>query len=134
VPRLTKGGKWVFGWTVIGANGEIPIPPEAFREYGYDFGDIVFFLKGSKTSGGFSIGRSERLAQSKIELRLRLLGQGVIDPSRQIVQPTDLSLKPGDRLLVVRGSGLALGFLQHGPIYYQAILHPEIETFSIDSI
>jgi hypothetical protein len=36
----------------------------------------------------------------------------------------------GDRLLVVRGSGLALGFLERGPIYEEARRHPDIETFS----
>jgi hypothetical protein len=32
---------------------------------------------------------------------------------------------------VVRGSGLALGFVQRGPIYEEASRHPEIEVFSI---
>lgn len=131
MPQLVKGGKWVFGWAIVGSNGEIPIPPNAFREYGYQFGEDVYFIKGSQTSGGFSMGRSERLAQSKIDLGLRLLGQGVIDPSRQIAHSPNLGLNPRARLLVVRGSGLALGFLQHGPIYGEALRHLELETFTI---
>ena len=134
MPQLVKGGKWVFGWAVVGPNGEIPIPPKAFSEYQDHFGEIVFFIKGSRTSGGFSVGRSERLAQSKIDLRLRFLGQGVIDPFRHMVQPPDLGLTSGERLLVVRGSGLALGFLQRGPIYEEALLHLDIETFTTDSL
>jgi hypothetical protein len=134
MPQLVKGGKWVFGWSIIGMNSEIPIPPKAFSEYRYQFGETVFFLKGSQTSGGFSMGRIEKLAQSKIDLGSLILGQGVIGQSRKLAKPGDLGLHSGERLLVVRGSGLALGFLQRGPIYAEALMHPKIETFSIDSI
>jgi hypothetical protein len=130
VPQLVKGGKWVFGWAIVGADGEIPIPPKAFLEYKYQFGEEVYFIKGSQTSGGFSIGRSERLTKSKINLGLHLLSQGMIDQSRMIAHPSNLDLKPGERLLVVRGSGVALGFLQRGPIYEEALRYIEIETYA----
>ena len=129
MPQLVKGGKWVFGWAIVGSNGEIPIPPDAFREYRYQFGEDVYFFKGSRTSGGFSIGRSERLVQSTIGLGLRNLGQGMIDSSQQMAHSPNLGLNPGARLLVVRGSGLALGFLERGRIYEEALKHPELETF-----
>jgi len=45
-------------------------------------------------------------------------------------RPKTLAIQPGERLLAVRGSGLALGFLQQGPMYEEALLHPEIEVFS----
>jgi len=131
MPQLVKGGKWVFGWTIVGANGKIPIPPEAFREYKLQLGEDVFFIKGSQASGGFSIGRTKRLAQSNIDVGLRPLGQGVIDPSQQGTHPPNLGLNPGDRLLVVRGSGLALVFLQRGRIYEEALKHPELDTFTV---
>jgi hypothetical protein len=72
LPHLVKGGKWVFGWAIVGLSGEIPIPPEAFSEYQLQFGEEVCFIKGSQTSGGFRIGRPERLAESEINLGLRL--------------------------------------------------------------
>jgi hypothetical protein len=131
--QLVKGGKWIFGWAIVGPNGEIPIPPEAFSEYAYQFGETILFFKGSQTSGGFSMGRPERIAQSKIDLQMRAIGEGVIDQFRQVIQPPDLGLKPGDRLLVGRGSGLALGFWQRGPIYQEALQHSEVQIFSIDS-
>ena len=131
MPQLVKGGKWIFGWVVVGSNCEIPIPPEAFTEYGFQSGETVFFIRGSRTSGGFSIGRSEKLVQSKIDLRLRGLGQGTIDQVRPLVLPPDIGLKPGDRLLVGRGSGLALGFLQRGPIFEEAQKHTELEIFTV---
>jgi len=58
MPQLVKGGKWVFGWTVVSSAGEVRIPPEAYAEYGF---------------------------------------------------PSATGFQNGERLLVVRGSGLALG-------------------------
>jgi hypothetical protein len=37
-------------------------------------------------------------------------------------------MRPGDRLLVVRGSGRALGFVAQGRIYDEAWKHPELEN------
>ena len=34
-------------------------------------------------------------------------------------------------LRLVRGSGLALGFIQYGPIYELALKHNEIEIFTV---
>jgi hypothetical protein len=128
---LAKGGKWIFGWVVVGPNCEIPIPPDAFIEYGFQPGEAVFFIRGSRVSGGFSLGRFEKLAQSKTHLKLRGLGQGRIDLGRYVVHPPDIGINSGDRLLVGRGSGLALGLLQRGPIHEEAVNHPGIETFTL---
>jgi len=43
--------------------------------------------------------------------------------------PPLVRVEPGGRLLAVRGSGRALGFLARGPIYEEALAHPELETF-----
>ena len=131
MPQLVKRGKWIFGWVIISPKGEFPIPPEAFLEYGFRPGEPVIFIAGSRTSGGFSLGRPDRLAQSKIDWMQSALGQGTIDQTQQVVNPPDLGLKAGDRLLVGRGSGLALEFLQRGPIFQEALQHPELEVFSI---
>jgi hypothetical protein len=74
MPSLTKGGKWVFGWVVVGQDRTIRIPPEAWEEYGFQAQDEVIFL---------------------------------------------------------RGSGLALGFLQGGLIYEEAEKHPDLEVFQV---
>jgi hypothetical protein len=129
MPQLVKGGKWVFGWVIVGPQGEIQIPPEAYTEYGFQTDEQVLLLRGSKTSGGFSIGRRETLAQAKANLSQHALGQGVVGQGGQIVLPPEVEVKPGDRLLVGRGSGLALGFIRQGPIYEEALKHPEIEVF-----
>ena len=38
-------------------------------------------------------------------------------------------VKGGDLLLTVRGSRCGLGFVARGPIYLEALEHPELETF-----
>jgi len=130
VPQLVKGGKWVFGWVVVSPEYEIRIPPVAFAEYGFQAGETAFITRGSRRSGGFGIGRQEKLANSP--LRPRFLGQVKIGAERQVLLPHEAGIQPGEHLLVARGSGLALGFIQRGPIYEEARRHPELETFEGD--
>ena len=114
---------------IVGPEREIRIPPEAYAEYGFLAGEQVLLLHGSRTSGGFSIGRRETLAQAKTNLAQRSLAQGVIGQERRIEISLEVNVKPGDRLLAARGSGMALSFVQRGPIYEEALKHPEIEVF-----
>jgi len=130
MPQLAKGGKWVFGWVVVGSGNAIRIPPAAFSEYGFHAGETAFLTRGSRRSGGFGIGRQEKLANSP--LRPRFLGQVKIGAERRVLLPHEADVQSGEHLLVVRGSGLALGFIQRGPIYEEAQRHPEIETFEVD--
>jgi len=53
MPQLVKGGKWVFGWVIVGGHREITIPPESYTEYGFQAGKPVFFLRGSGLALGF---------------------------------------------------------------------------------
>jgi hypothetical protein len=46
-----------------------------------------------------------------------------------VTLPEAIEIAPGERLLVGRGSGRALGFLQKGRIVEEAQNHPEIELF-----
>ena len=128
MPQLAKGGKWVFGWVVLRPDGEIRLPPAAAAEYGFTPGMALAFTRGSRTSGGFGLGKQELLA-SHPYLSGRLLCQGIFLPGGTISLPAELGGKAGDRLLVVRGSGLALGFSQRGPIYELAKQHTEVEVF-----
>ncbi|MBN2085725.1 MAG: hypothetical protein JW748_10935 [Anaerolineales bacterium] len=132
MPQLAKGGKWVFGWVVVSPRREIRIPPEAYAEYGFQAGETVMFIAGSRTSRGFSIGRPERIASAKIPLENRALGSGKIGPAGTVELPLETGITPGERLLVGRGSGLALGFIRQGPIFQEALKHPELESFSAD--
>jgi hypothetical protein len=73
--------------------------------------------------------RREILANTPI--RARIFEQEKVNEQEQVVLPIEIAIQPGERLLAVRGSGLALEFLQHGPIYEEARQHPEIETFVV---
>lgn len=128
MPQLVKGGKWVFGWVVVGQQHEIQIPPAAYHEYGFQAGEPIVIIRGSQRSGGFGLGRQAIVIQSPI--RSRILAEGRIGENMRLYLPQALEIQPGKRLLAVRGSGLALSFLLQGPIYKEALHHPEIEEFA----
>jgi hypothetical protein len=131
MPRLVKGGKWAYGWAVVGPGGEITIPPEAWREFGFQDGDEAIFTPGSRRSGGFGVSTPELMAEVREKMAgvgLRELGQGQFENGRATAPP-EVSVKPGDRLLAVRGSRYGLGFVAQGPIYEEALKHPELEEF-----
>ena len=131
MPQMNKGGKWVFGWCVVSSSGEIRIPPAAFIEYGFQVGEPIIYLRGSRRSGGFSVGRQEKLGGSSTPLLRRSIGQGLIQEKEQIAVPPGTGIQPGQRLLAVRGSGYAVLFLTGGPIHEEAQNRPEIETFNL---
>jgi len=112
---------------MVEPNAIIRIPPETYVEYGFKAGKAVFITRGSQTSGELGVGRWERLSHEKVSMQSRLIGQSSINSERQVVIPQNSSVMPGERMLAVRGSGLALGFIQCGPIYEEALKHAEIE-------
>lgn len=127
MPQLAKGGKWVFGWVIVGPDKDVLIPTQAFQEYRFHQDTPVVFTLGSKRSGGFGIGHKEKVASSFI--RSRIIGEGLIGKEMHICLPPTADINPGEQLLVVRGSNLALGFLLRGPIVDEARLHPELEVY-----
>jgi hypothetical protein len=130
MPRLVKGGKWVFGWALVSLNNRIRIPPDAFLEYGFEPGEMVLVFWGSRSSGGFSLGKLDQLENTP--LQTRSIGQERIGDHGLVTLLPGVGIRPGERLLVVRGSGLALGFIRCGPIYEEALKHTEIEMFMVD--
>lgn len=132
MPQLVKGGKWVFGWVMVGGDNRITIPPPAYQEYGFQVGDEVILLRGSRRSGGVAVGRVERIAAAAggLYLQKRAIGRGEIEADGRVLLPAQSGVQGGDRLLAVRGSGLALGFLAHGPIYEEALKHPDLPVWA----
>jgi hypothetical protein len=129
MPQRVKGGKWVFGWVIVGPRREMRIPPAAWDEYGFQSGDEVMFIAGSRRSGGFGLSHARLLAEVAAPLQVRALARGCVDESGRVVVPSTMGVQPGDRLLAVRGSGRALGFVAQGPIYEEALTHPELACF-----
>jgi hypothetical protein len=132
MPRLVKGAKWTFGWVVVGPDRRIAIPPEAWDEYGFQAGGKAVFTPGSRKSGGFGISRSALMAGASEKMGragLRELGRSWFDDGI-VALPPEMDVKAGDRLLAVRGSCYGLGFVARGPIYEEALKHPELEVFA----
>ena len=129
MPRLVKGGKWVYGWVQVGADRSIRIPPDACADYGFRAGDEALLLRASRRSGGFAVSTPERIGRLFGQLGGggRLLGRGCFGEDGSLALPASVAARPGDRLLAVRGSGLALGFVAQGPIYEEALKHPELD-------
>jgi hypothetical protein len=131
MPQLVKGGKWVYGWVVVGPKRELHIPPQAWQDYRFRVGEKVIIVPGSRRSGGFGLSTSRLMEKSfgRDQAQEWVLGDGQIDLSRRIVLPPGLGVRPGDRLLAVRGSSLALGYACRGPICEEAAKHPGLEEF-----
>ena len=132
MPRLVKGAKWVFGWVVVGPGREIVIPPEAWDEYGFQAGGEAIYMPGSRKSGGFALSTPALMAEASGKMAgatLREVSRSQFGDGRVVV-PLEVNVKPGERLLTVRGSCFGLGFVARGPIYAEAVKHPELDEFA----
>ena len=154
MPQLSKGGKYVFGWSRVREDGGIRIPDEAMQEYHLKPDERVILMSGSKTSGGFSVAKKSSLKESvfsKIldanpKLTSYRIEEGKTTESRGrlccwvstrdnglIVVPLRTleiyGVKPKDRLLSIRGSNIAFVLVVRGPIVEKARMHPEIQIF-----
>jgi hypothetical protein len=153
MPQLVKGGKHAYGWSRVGKDGQIVIPPEALEEYRFQGSDRLILLPGSKTSGGFALGSPETIAGSIFRAALGshselmnprasngqvIWGDGNPYPlvglrGGAVEMPAGLlgkcGIYAGDHLLVVRGSRMAVAFAVRGPIVDEARRHPELQVF-----
>jgi hypothetical protein len=156
MPQLVKGGKHAFGWSRVGKGGRVRIPPEALQEYGFRELEKLIVIPGSRTSGGFGLGSRKSLRGSPIGAVLEAHpesgkcrvpeGELIACKGREycwvalrnggVVLPQGLLQRYGitseSRLLVVRGSGLAVGFAVRGPIVEEAEKHSELAVFEPD--
>jgi len=153
MPQLVKGGKHTFGWSRVGDTGRIVIPPEALEEYNLKESEKMVLVPGSQTSGGFGIGSMESVKRShlgavvdtrsglgifrkpegevieyggKLYCWVELKDGGVVIPQGILNR---YGVKIGNKLLVIRGSGLAIGFAVRGPIIEEAKKHLELEVY-----
>lgn len=153
MPQLVKGGKHTFGWSRVGKTGRIIIPPEALTEYRLKESEKLILVPGSRTSGGFGLGSGESVKKSPLGFfaaarpefeRFRVPEGEVIEYEGKSycwvelydggvsVPPATLAkygIGVGDKLLVIRGSGLAIGFAVRGPIVAEAEKHDELVVF-----
>lgn len=155
MPQLVKGGKHVFGWSKVDANGAVSLPPEAWIEYKFQIHNEVILTSGSSKSGGFSIISLEKFLNSSISKILNkhygtlekelprnkifqhnnrnlfimeLKEQNIIKLNVEILN--EFGVNKNTKLLAVRGSGLGLGLIAKGPIYDEALKHQYLPLYS----
>lgn len=64
MPQMNKGGKFIFGISMIRADGSVYLPTQAIEEYDIlSEGEIILFT-GSRSTGGFCVSRCGLFAQS----------------------------------------------------------------------
>ena len=133
MPQLNKGGKYVFGWSLIREDGSIHFPPMAICEYDLAADDRIIIFTGSRITGGFCVTNSRKLSSSKLKhimtdlpeldgrcpdsegqfIRykgrcyswLRLSADGCVRLPGSAMN--FLSLETGDRLMAIRSSDIA---------------------------
>lgn len=66
MPQINKGGKFIFGKSVVRNDGTVQIPAPAIEEYGITNEDKVYLFTGSKITGGFCVTRKNLLLPSKL--------------------------------------------------------------------
>lgn len=156
MPQLNKGGKYVFGWSLIRAGGTVRFPPEAMAEYGLPDDRGVIIFTGSRSTGGFCVTSQRLLSPSKLghilEALPELTGGRPADLGRllpykgrsyawfplsregsvRLPQYTleTLGLRAGDRLMSIRSSDIAFTMGARGPLIEKGNGYPgQIEVF-----
>ena len=57
MPQMNKGGKFIFGQSLIRPDGRVRFPPQAAEEYRIASEGKVYLFTGSKITGGFCVTR-----------------------------------------------------------------------------
>ena len=154
MPQMTKGGKYIFGWSRIRVNGELIFPGMAVDEYKLKEENHIYIVSGSKQTGGFSVMTESLLSHSTLKnilkenpsLADRSLSEGEliaykgrkygwIALKENTVYLSDdlmkmLEIKVGDKLLAIRSSDIAFTMGFRGSLIDKANNFKEkIETF-----
>lgn len=145
MPQMNKGGKFIFGESVIRSDGRVQLPPQAVAEYDIAAEGRVYLFTGSRSTGGFCVTRRGLLLPSKLGHILRetpaLLRCEVragaflpykgrfycwtpVSPSGELWLTSDmmtfLRLEPSMRLLAIRSSDIAFTMGARGPLLEKA--------------
>ena len=141
MPQMNKGGKFVFGKSLVRDDLSVHLPPQAISEYDITSEGKVYLISGSKKTGGFIVTRKGLLYPSKIgnilkdspELCEYKLGEGqfikykgrmycwVSISDSGVVRLTDtmiktLEISKGTELLSIRSSDIAFCMGAKGPL------------------
>ncbi len=148
MPQMNKGGKFIFGKSIIRDSGELQFPELAIREYDITVDGKVYLFTGSKSTGGFCVTRKGLLEPSKLghilsetpELRdytanpgkfLRYKGRSYtwteISKDGKITLTADmmafLKIETGMKLLSIRSSDIAFTMGAYGQLVDESMKH-----------
>ena len=145
MPQMNKGGKFIFGRSIIRDGYKIMLPPQAVSEYDITCEGKVYLFTGSKSTGGFCVTRKGLLLHSKIGNILtdnRALSEYFLPPLEFVkykgrsycwAEITDggvitldeksakfLGIEIGMKLLSIRSSDIAFTMGAKGPLIEKA--------------
>ncbi|WWR16086.1 hypothetical protein V1224_01110 [Lachnospiraceae bacterium JLR.KK008] len=145
MPQMNKGGKFIFGKSLIRDDLTIHLPTQALTEYNATIEKKVYLFTGSKITGGFCVTRKGLLEPSKLGHILtdnpallnyqtaegefvkykgrsycwvNISENGIIQLNQQIL--VFLNLKIGMELLSIRSSDIAFTMGTTGPLLERA--------------
>ena len=145
MPQMNKGGKFIFGKSLIRDDLTIHLPTQALTEYHAIAEGKVYLFTGSKVTGGFCVTRKGLLAPSKLGHILtdnpnlqnyqtaegefvkykgrsycwiNISENGVIQLNQQTLNFLDLKI--GMELLSIRSSDIAFTMGATGPLLERA--------------
>lgn len=150
MPQMNKGGKFIFGKSLISDNGIFQFPKQAIEEYDITADGKVYLFTGSKSTGGFCVTRKGLFEPSKLghiltetpELREYTAEQGAfikykgrsyawvnISDDGQIAMTdemmTFLKIEPGMKLLSIRSSDIAFTMGAYGRLVEESMKHDD---------
>lgn len=141
MPQINKGGKYIFGLSLIRKDGSIRFPDQAIEEYRIAEEGRVYLFTGSRSTGGFCVTRRGLLLPSclgKILAETPVLRDYTVKQEEfvsyksrsycwtditangQIVLSAEtmdfLNIKPGMELFSIRSSDIAFTMGAKGPL------------------
>ena len=145
MPQMNRGGKFIFGESVIHPGGRMQLPPQAVGEYRITSEGKVYLFTGSKSTGGFCVTRRGLLLPSKLGrilsetpsllhykvpagtfvpykgraycwIAISMTGEITLTEEMMVF----LHLKPEMRLLSIRSSDIAFTMGAKGPLLEKA--------------
>ncbi len=156
MPQMNKGGKFIFGKSLIREDGILQFPTQAIDEYDIASEGKIYLFTGSRSTGGFCVTRRGLLAPSKLghiliempELNnytsnaghfLRYKGRSYawteISEDGKIVLTNEmlafLKIEKGMKLLSIRSSDIAFTMGAYGRLAEESLKHEDkIPVFS----
>ena len=150
MPQMNKGGKFIFGQSLIKDHGILQFPKQAIEEYDIMADGKVYLFTGSKSTGGFCVTRKGLLELSKLghiltetpELMEYTAEQGAfikykgrsyawvnISDDGQIALTDEmmkfLKIEPGMKLLSIRSSDIAFTMGAYGRLVEESMRHED---------